>query len=225
MPLVAGAASGPVRITNIVAGHRRDVDHAPQLELSAPPQESRKTGTVNFPEFVRDQGTDVIRGPTSLRTVGYAAAPAVGATSLGGEAPDGSAPPAQPAGDTGGRGRPHQDGPARAAPLAVTGCCLSCWPPGSACAFTSWPTGGPFLHRLLQVPEGQRGPRSGRLQPVAEAGPVGGNLATVAAVQHLLGLAMAVILYLTLSRRTLPAGPPPWPPLRCCLTPPAASVI
>ena len=43
----------------------------------------------------------MIKGPTWLRTVGYAAAPAVRATSPGGEAPDGGAPRAQPAGTPG----------------------------------------------------------------------------------------------------------------------------
>ena len=46
-----------------------------------------------------------------------------------------------------------------------------------------------------------------------------GTLPMVAAVQHLLGLAMAVALYLILRRRGWPAGWPRWPPRRSCWTP------
>jgi hypothetical protein len=46
-----------------------------------------------------------------------------------------------------------------------------------------------------------------------------GNLALVAAFQHLLGLAMAVALYLLLLRRGVPPGLPPSPPLPSCWTP------
>ena len=163
----------------------------------------------------------MIRGPTSLRTVGYAAAPAVGATSLGGEAPDGSAPPAQPAGTPG-------DGAALTRTARRAGraarrhwLLLILLAAGLGLRVVTQLAYRPALfyidsYKYLKG-SGGHDPVGYNLllKPVLWAG----NLATVAAVQHLLGLAMAVILYLTLSRRTLPAGPPPWPPLRCCWTP------
>ena len=45
------------------------------------------------------------------------------------------------------------------------------------------------------------------------------NLDTVAAVQHLLGLAMAVVLYAVLVRRGCRGGWPRWPRRRFCSTP------
>jgi hypothetical protein len=46
-----------------------------------------------------------------------------------------------------------------------------------------------------------------------------GTLPMVVAIQHLLGLAMAVALYLILRRRSVPPGWPPWPPRPSCWTP------
>ena len=48
---------------------------------------------------------------------------------------------------------------------------------------------------------------------------VAGNLQLVAIIQHLLGLAIAVTLYVLLLRRGARAGWPRWPPGRSCWTP------
>ena len=45
-----------------------------------------------------------------------------------------------------------------------------------------------------------------------------GKLDLVAAFQHVVGLAMAVLLYAVLLRLGVPAGWPRWPPRRCCST-------
>ena len=148
----------------------------------------------------------MIKGPAWLRTVGYAAVPAVGATSRGGGAPDGSAPPAQPAGTPG-------DGTALTRTARRAG----------RAARRHW-----LLLILLAAGLGLRVVTQLAYRPAlfyidsykylkgsGGSDPVGynillkpilwlGNLAVVAGFQHLLGLAMAVILYLTLSRRHAP---------------------
>ena len=148
----------------------------------------------------------MIKGPAWLRTVGYAAAPAVGATSPGGGAPDGSAPPAQPAGTPG-------DGTALTRTARRAGraarrhwLLLILLAAGLGLRVV---TQLAYRPALFYIDSYKYLKGSGGYDPVGYnllLKPVlwAGNLATVAAVQHLLGLAMAVILYLTLSRRHAP---------------------
>ena len=153
----------------------------------------------------------MIEGPTWLRTVAYVVAPAVRATSPDGEAPDGeapsgSAPPAQPAGTPG-------DGTAltRTARRAGRGArrhwlLLILLAAGLGLRVVTQLAYRPAIFYIDSY-KYLRG--SGGYDPVGYnllLKPIlwAGNLATVAAVQHLLGLAMAVILYLTLTRRHAP---------------------
>ena len=135
----------------------------------------------------------MIKGPAWLRTVGYAAAPAVGATSPGGGAPDGSAPPAQPAGTPG-------DGTALTRTARRAGraarrhwLLLILLAAGLGLRVVT-----PLAYRpaLFYIDSYKYLKGSGGYDPVGYnllLKPVlwAGNLATVAAVQHLLGLAIA----------------------------------
>ena len=162
------------------------------------------------------QNLFVIKGPTWLRTAAYVAAPAAGtplpgsegpgSEGPGSEGPDGGAPPAQPAGTPGDgtaltRTARRAGRAARrhwlllillAAGLGLRVVTQLAYRPAifyiDSYKYLSGSGGyDPVGYNLL-------------LKPVLWAG----NLATVAAVQHLLGLAMAVILYLTLTRRHAP---------------------